>query len=189
MEQDYATTSTTSRVGMIVGTLALVGGFVGYLAWKSTQNPLLERNLDGPSGSPDFFATDLNNQAIDTSELRGQVVVVDVWATWCGPCVQKIPEMRAIHTDFDGKGAKVIGVSVDENEGALRRFVADNDVQYAMVHDPRGNIARDIYGVSGIPSIFVIDQEGKVVASGHTEIETYAVVESLLASNATTSTP
>lgn len=112
----------------------------------------------------DFTLTDLNGSAVRLSELRGKVVIIEFWATWCPPCKESVPELNKVADKFRDKNFQLIGISVDKGGEALsnvRAFVKENAVAYpVMVDSGKVNVA---YGVNGIPAMFIIDKEGRIV--------------------------
>jgi thiol-disulfide isomerase/thioredoxin len=91
-------------------------------------------------------------------------VLVDFWATWCGPCLREMPHVQALHEELSESGFDVLAISLDEDLEALSKFLEENKVPWTNVI---GQQARDIatkYEVRGIPTMMVVDKEGKVVA-------------------------
>ena len=113
--------------------------------------------------APDFSLKNLEGEEIALSKLRGKVVLLDFWATWCGPCRESIPHLIDLYKTYQPKGFTIIGMSVDKEneEAALRRFVKSMDIPYSVVLSPE-SLARQ-YGISGIPTTFLIDREGKIL--------------------------
>ena len=122
-----------------------------------------EERAVGESGkAPEFTFTSLQGSAMRLSELRGKVVIVEFWATWCPPCREAIPELNKVSEKFRDKNVQLLGISVDKGGDALvsvSAFVKEHAVVYPVMVD-NVNVA---YGVSGIPALFIIDKEGKVV--------------------------
>jgi peroxiredoxin len=114
--------------------------------------------------APEFTFTSLQGSAMRLSELRGKVVIVEFWATWCPPCKEAIPELNKVSEKFRDRSVQLLGISVDKGGDAPSRvsaFVKEHAVVYpVMVDNGSVNVA---YGVSGIPVMFIIDKEGKVV--------------------------
>ncbi|HYE07139.1 MAG TPA: redoxin domain-containing protein [Planctomycetota bacterium] len=122
---------------------------------------------DVGAASPELSSTKSLNTpdgaAITIAGLRGKVVLVDFWATWCGPCVAAIPHMQQLHDKFASKGLVVVG-HTDASSKGLEQFIADKKMTYPI------SIGTEIggsWGVTGIPHVFVIDPDGVIVWHGH----------------------
>ena len=152
-----------SFVALLVATTVLVAG-----------EPALG------SAAPDLGSTASFNTkdggAMSLSALRGKVVVIDFWATWCGPCVAAIPHMQTLHDHYRDKGLVVIG-HTDGSSRELPAFIAEHKITYAI---SVGKDIGDAYGVTGIPHVFLIDPAGKVAWHGHPSGLTDAMVEEQL---------
>ena len=111
--------------------------------------------------------TAIDGRKVDLAALKGKVVLVDFWATWCGPCVAEIPNVLAAYEKYHDKGFEVIGISRDQDMDALKHFVAEKKVPWPMHFDtdPKGPNFGDKYGAFTLPTIFLVGKDGKVVAS------------------------
>ncbi len=112
------------------------------------------------ASAPDFTLNDLNGSPHTLSALRGKVVVLDFWATWCPPCRASIPVLNRIYQRFHGEGVKVMGVSIDDGSKDIRDFLKTHQILYKVLWDNK-NIA-DAYNVQSIPNVFVIDKNGVI---------------------------
>lgn len=113
------------------------------------------------ASAPDFTLKTLEGKEITLSGLKGKVVLLDFWATWCGPCRESIPHLVQLHKTYQDKGFEVIGMSMDKGEGeTLRHFVKSMDIPYTIILTPE-DVARN-YGVTALPTTLFIDKEGKV---------------------------
>lgn len=101
---------------------------------------------------------------VDLSAMKDKVVLVDFWATWCGPCVGEIPNVKAVYDKYHGSGFEVIGISLDNDKSALKKFVKKNALPWPQSCSGDGwddDLAKK-YGISSIPAMFLIGKDGKV---------------------------
>jgi len=110
------------------------------------------------SAAPDFTVQDSQNSAT-LSQFRGQVLVLNFWATWCAPCVEEIPSLVDMQRRMKAKGVTVLAVSVDVDENAYKQFVKDHNVSLLTVRDPSGK-SNGLYGTFKFPETYVIDRNG-----------------------------
>jgi thiol-disulfide isomerase/thioredoxin len=117
------------------------------------------------STPPDFSATDIAGTEVTLSGLKGKVVLLDFWATWCPPCRVEVPHLIEIQRQFAGKRFVLLSVSLDRDLQAARKFVADKEMDWVHIIDwEAGRTIAEKYAVSYIPSTFVINRQGKIAA-------------------------
>ena len=116
---------------------------------------------------PDFSATDLDGKPISIEAYRGKIVLLDFWAVWCGPCVAEMPNVKKVYNTYKDKGFDIIGISLDNDETRLRDFLKENDIPWRQVFDGQGwdSTVPQQYGIRGIPSMWLIDKEGKLISN------------------------
>lgn len=118
-----------------------------------------------PREAPTFTLKDFSGNAITNESLRGNVVLLDFWATWCAPCRKSMPELQAMHEKYVGLGLSVVGVSIDEGDPAkVRTFVASRKFTYPIAVDSARAPAWDAFRVKAVPAAYLIDREGRIVA-------------------------
>jgi peroxiredoxin len=110
----------------------------------------------------DFTLTDLQGKAWHLKDLRGQIVLVNFWATWCPPCRKEMPDLQSLYAQFKNQGVVVLSIS-DEESAKVSPFVAERDITYPVLLDP-GRKVNEEFKVEGIPKSFVYDRDGKLVA-------------------------
>ncbi len=136
------------------------GGVAGGAETVSTPVP-----TPHPKGrkAPDFALQTLDGSALRLSDLSGQVVIVDFWATWCGPCKRSIPDLIELQNEFKEQGFTIVGVSLDRRgadpAGAVRNFVEKMSINYPIVMGSP-EVVQDYGGVKFIPTAFIVDKEG-----------------------------
>jgi thiol-disulfide isomerase/thioredoxin len=109
-----------------------------------------------------FQFTALDGRDIDLEKLRGKVVLVDCWATWCAPCIREIPNLKAAYEQFRGKGFEIVGISSDDDRAALQEFVANRKIPWPQFFDPKGESNRFAveYSITGVPTAWLLDKKG-----------------------------
>jgi thiol-disulfide isomerase/thioredoxin len=105
----------------------------------------------------------INSPALKLADLKGKLVVLEFWATWCPPCRKSIPHMIELNKTFAGKGVVIIGLS-DEAQDKVAPFAKQMAMDYAI---GGGSKSSALYGVTGIPTVFIIDPAGKIAWEGH----------------------
>jgi peroxiredoxin/outer membrane lipoprotein-sorting protein len=110
----------------------------------------------------DFTLTDLDGRTVNLRDLRGQVVLLNFWATWCGPCVRELPSIERLHRAFKGKGLVTLGLNTEE-PAVAREFIKRGGYTFATLVDDQRAMTR-AYRVSAIPQTLIIDKDGKVAA-------------------------
>jgi peroxiredoxin len=117
------------------------------------------------SRAPEFEALTIDHarQARTIEDYRGDVVLLNLWATWCVPCRVEMPEIQALHSDFGPQGLRVVAVSVDREEALeeIRGFIRDYGLTFEVLHNPTGDIQRS-YQTMGVPETFVIGRDGVI---------------------------
>ena len=105
---------------------------------------------------------DLDGNEVRLEDLRGKIVILNIWATWCAPCREEMPSIERLHAHFKGRDLTVLAVSVDMARAELiKAFVEEHNYTFTVLHDPRGNIMK-WFGVRLIPVTYIIDKSGKV---------------------------
>jgi peroxiredoxin len=112
--------------------------------------------------SADFTLSDLAGKRWTLKELRGSVVLVNFWATWCPPCRKEMPDLEDLYQRFGQKGLVVLAIS-DEDAGKVQAFIAEHHVTYPILLDP-GRKVNEMFRIEGIPKSFVFDRDGKLAA-------------------------
>ncbi len=159
------------RNWIILGTAAALIPLFALLAWASTQQRGLpagaginqqfgEISIDS-SPAADFTLPLLNGDTIRLSDLRGKVVMVDFWASWCAPCRQESAALNRAYAAYVGEPVEFVGVNVWDTEDSAELFLVEFGVVYPAGVDAGGDIALN-YGVRGIPEKFFIDSNGVI---------------------------
>jgi cytochrome c biogenesis protein CcmG, thiol:disulfide interchange protein DsbE len=129
---------------MLFGCKDAVGGNKGALGAK-----------------PEFRLKTLDGRKLGPADFPGQVIVVDFWATWCGPCHVQARILEPISRDFKGKGVQFLAANVGEDEATVRGFVKDRPFSYPVLLDSESAVSGNL-GVYALPTLLVIDKSGKI---------------------------
>ena len=144
---------------MTLGGLLLCGC---SLEQDVTSNPQSGPRVGTPA--PELRATTLDGAPFDLAAQRGHVVIVDFFASWCGPCRAQQPELNVLTSRYSPRGVVLVGVDFREGEAETRAYVRDNAVAYSCIRDPDGSVAA-AFAVAAPPTTVIIDAAGKVAAS------------------------
>lgn len=143
-----------------VVVLLLVGGlFAGVQLFSEDLHP-----VGVGDKAPDFSARDVHTGAVRTlANYRGQVVLLNVWATWCEPCKIEMPSMEELYRAYGPRGVHIVAVSIDNTAGedSIRAYARDLGLTFDILHDPTHEIEK-AYQVTGYPESFVIDRSGTI---------------------------
>lgn len=134
----------------------------GYLKGK-----LLEIEVVG-NAPPAINTTGLDGKPILLDGYKGKVLLIDFWATWCGPCRAELPNVKAVFEKYKDQGFDILGVSLDRDQEMLEAFIAENEMPWRQIFDGKGwqNEIAVLYGVKSIPKTYLLDRDGKVVTIG-----------------------
>ncbi len=111
--------------------------------------------------APDFTLTGLDGQEVSLSDFRGRPVLINFWASWCGPCRLEMPFLQAVHEKWAGKGLVVLGVNIQEDRVIVEKFVESTGLTFPILLSPGSRVPLS-YNVRGIPATFLIDADGVI---------------------------
>jgi len=114
-----------------------------------------------PSPAPDFTLAARDGGNVQLSSLRGQVVMINFWATWCGPCRQEMPLLEQLHAKYEPLGFTLLGVNVEPDSAAATTWLKGVPVTFPILFDTKNAVAEQ-FGVMGMPSSVFVDREGRV---------------------------
>lgn len=160
------------REALFWGMIVAVVGVVLSLAWRQPVNrsaepasPFAEMSVvryKGTAEAPDFSLPSLDGDPVTLSALRGQVVFLNFWATWCPPCREEMPSIERLHRELRIEGLAVLALDVGESPAVVARFVESFRLSFPVLLDADSEVSRR-YGISGLPTTVLVDRSGRVV--------------------------
>ena len=156
---------------IIFGVLGVLGFFLLFsqeLKLNLSQKKALNKVLGDINKAPDFTLTAMNDSIYTLSKLEGKVVLINFWATWCGPCRMEIPEFNEMHKSYHERGLEILGISVSDNKKQLKNFAKSFAVNYPLLYGgarEMNKIMKDYGGVYAVPSSFLVGKNGNIVWS------------------------
>ena len=156
---------------ILVGVLGTLGFFLLFsqeIKFSLSQKEALKKVLGDINKAPDFTLTAMNDSMYTLSKLEGKVVLINFWATWCGPCRMEIPEFNEIHKSYHEKGLEILGISVSDNKKQLKNFAKSFAVDYPLLYGgarEMNKIMKDYGGVYAVPSSFLVGKNGTILWS------------------------
>ena len=175
--QDYASDSQAvfnalnSLVELLTGAGNLEGarGTLDRIAEVIKSQPWAGQYLDVKRKELDLIGTepkpidvkDLDRKPLRLADLKGKVVLLDFWATWCGPCRVELPNVLSVYREFHDRGFEILGVSLDEDEKTLKDFLKEQGMTWPQFFDGKKEVST-LYEVRAIPATFLLNKEGKI---------------------------
>lgn len=163
----YASQLESSEVEEMVGKFTPEIAKSEYVVKLKEFVQKLKKTASG-AVAPDFTMNDTEGKPVSLSSFKGKIVLVDFWASWCGPCRQENPNVVKLYQQYHGKGFEILGVSLDKDKEAWLKAIKDDNLTWNHVSDLQywQNAAARLYGVNSIPQSFLLDKEGKIIAKG-----------------------
>ena len=154
---------------ILTGAVVLILTLVLLIAGCSTSTPTPTPTLTPAPAhtqapqvgkpAPDFQLPNLEGQAISLSGVRGKPVLLNFWATWCGPCRAEMPYLQQVYEEWSGKGLEVLAINIGESPSEVKRFLQTYNLSLPVLLDTKEATARK-YNITGIPTTFFIDKDG-----------------------------
>ena len=154
------------KIGLQALSVAVVAGLLALLVWKVVHQGKgaageLAEGKTPPAPHFDLARIDTSGK-LSLASLRGKVVVLNFWASWCAPCKSEAPRLEAAWKRYRSQGVVVVGVDAQDFTGDARRFIRKHGLTYPNVHDGPGNVLPK-YGVTGFPETYFVDRRGRLV--------------------------
>jgi peroxiredoxin len=154
IQRDMPETATGKRVDAILDSLK-----------RPLEAERIRHTLVEGTQFPDFDEKDLAGKPLSLANYKGKVVLVDFWATWCPPCVRELPNTLKVYQKYHDQGFEVIGVSLDDDQTQLEKFLKANSMMWPQYFDGKGrdNKLAIKYGADAPPNFYLLDREGKII--------------------------
>jgi len=154
VKKDFPNTRPGQQVDQVIEALE-----------RQREQLKIQASLSEGKVFPDFQAKDLNGKPLSVGKYKGKVVLVDFWATWCGPCVGEMPNVIKAYQKYNPQGFEIIGISLDSDRDKLVNFIKKNNMPWAQYFDGKGwrNELAQKYGVNSIPATYLIGPDGKIL--------------------------
>jgi thiol-disulfide isomerase/thioredoxin len=132
---------------------------------KQSEAKRIQSSLISGAEFPNFEAKDMIGQPLSLVQYKGKVVLIDFWATWCGPCVAELPNVLKTYEKYHPKGLEIIGISLDEDGQKLTTFIKEKNMPWQQFFDGQGwqNKLAVKFGVHSIPATYLLDGQGKII--------------------------
>ena len=157
LKTDFPDTKQAKQTDQIIATLT-----------KQAEASKIQKTLVEGSQFPEFNEKDLAGKPLSVANYKGKIVMVDFWATWCGPCVAELPNVLKVYQKYHDKGFEIIGVSLDEDKDKLTSFIKEKNMKWPQYFDGKGwqNKLAAQYGITSIPATYLLDKDGKIIGKG-----------------------
>jgi len=143
-------------VGVVLGVIGFGIGAALLLTPEITR-------IEVGTRAPDYSVRTLDGDTVAIRDFRGEVVLLNVWATWCAPCEQEMPSMQRLQEELGPQGLRVVAVSVDQADPeSVRDWVDERNLTFTVLHDASGRI-QQVYQTTGVPESFVLDRDGMIL--------------------------
>jgi peroxiredoxin len=160
-------TSAAPLLSLAAGLALIAASLFGFwwLGRSASPEPAVaDASPSQGKAAPDFVLEDVNGKSVRLRDLRGQVVLINLWATWCPPCRVEMPDLAAIYNAHKSEGFVILGVDDQERKETVMDFISHNPLPYPVLLDVDSRVAR-AYGTDYLPASFLIDRRGVLRAA------------------------
>ena len=136
---------------LLIMLLLLSGCSVGY-----------SKTIPQEKAAPDFHLKNLDGQVVSLSDFRGKPVLINFWASWCGPCREEMPYLQQVYDEWTGKGLVLLAIDIGETPAAINKFFVENNLSLLVLLDSDKQVGQE-YGITGVPETFLIGRDGRIL--------------------------
>ncbi|MCH7645679.1 MAG: TlpA family protein disulfide reductase [Nitrospinae bacterium] len=150
--------ASRARLALVVVAILATVAIVLVLKWPDTE---VFQPMGKGIKAQDFAFKTIEGETVALEDFRGQVVLINIWATWCVPCRDEMPSLERLYNHLRGRRFVILAISIDRNAQSVKFFKDEFDLPFPILLDPRGRITR-LYGTNGVPESFLIDGSGVI---------------------------
>ncbi len=163
-EENQSVRRVNFRTLILIVLMAVSVGIIVLLQLKDSPfNPSGKPLLGKGVPAPNFSLPGLEGKKVSLTDFKGKVVLLNIWATWCAPCVAEMPSMEKLYQELKGEDFELLAISVDESGAeAVKPFMEKHKLGFPVLLDTKGEI-KNLYQATGIPESFIIDKDGIIV--------------------------
>jgi len=147
----------TSNINIIKTLICLIFLITGIFTNAFAR--AAEQGLTPKEQAPDFTLRSNHNANLRLADMRGEVVMINFWATWCGPCRQEMPLLEKLYTKYQPAGFKILAINIEKDSEKADKFIEDIGISYPVLYDSESTVSK-LYDVEAMPSTMFIDREG-----------------------------
>jgi len=154
LKTDFAGTKPAEQVDSVLASMA-----------QQEEAKKIQRTLVEGATFPDFSVQDVDGKPLSVSAYKGKVLLIDFWATWCGPCMHELPNVEKVYKAYHDKGFDIIGISLDNNKDTLTGYLKQEKIPWQQYCDGKGwkSDLGQKYGITSIPATYLLDKDGKII--------------------------
>lgn len=143
--------------------LKVLSACICMLVFTATLFAQEKQELKAGDKCPEFKYTDVNGKEVSLSDLKGKYVYIDVWATWCWPCLGEIPHLKKLEEKMHKKKIVFVSISIDKKKADWEKMVKDDELTGIQLHNGGNQTLMEAFNITGIPRFILLDKKGKVI--------------------------